>query len=104
MKKVTGQKEVTPALIEKSGKMPAAVDDTFGTEIEYTMLVKTYGNERQGEARFSHSVCMRARKAVITGNPEVKHITTSLTEWSNLTKEMSMRRFTCLTNVFSKKL
>jgi hypothetical protein len=86
-----------------------ATEDAFGAEIDYAQLVKLYGNEvgpgmKAAEIRYSAAQCMGARKAVISGAPRVEHISTSITERQNLSMRMGMRRFTRLTNAFSKKL
>jgi IS1 family transposase len=84
-----------------------AVDRVFGDEIDYAMLVKLYGsdgNPNRPEARYSPGKCNGARSRRISGSPDAAHISTSYAERANLSMRMGMRRFTRLTNAFSKKL
>jgi len=81
-----------------------AVEEAFGSDVDYSQLIKIYGNPAEPDTRYSPGECIGCKRERVIGNPDPLQISTSYVERQNLSMRMGMRRFTRLTNAFSKKI
>jgi hypothetical protein len=80
------------------------VESAFGSAVDFSMLVKIYGTDRESETRYSPAECLECRAIPIIGRPDPKHISTSFVERQNWSVRTAMRRYTRLSNGFSRKI